>query len=395
MGAAAEKQSMAAPLAQQRQQQQQQLAYLLTNLVSACAIVFANKAVLSVVRFRFTVALTCIHTVATWLTARVLCRLGIIKRKPLPRRAVVALAGAFAGYIVLCNVSLQLNTVGFYQLTKIAIAPTVLVLEAVAQRRRPALSVTLCVLVVCAGIALATVFDTQVMTNLPGLVVGLVSVAVSAQYGMWIGSMTKQHGVMSMQLLEQYLPYASLMMAICVPFESLVLMRGGSDGRSGFIIGRPSTAAEAVASAAAAAAAAAAGASTSATSAAASTTATATAAATSASTASTLLTFNYTPLAVGLIALSAVLGVLVTFSTFLVIGNTSPLTYAVAGHAKTIVILGGGVLLFGDRISRIKALGLVLALGGVIAYTRVKMAMTSTSQGGSASQLLAGKSAAP
>jgi solute carrier family 35 protein E3 len=74
-----------------------------------------------------------------------------------------------------------------------------------------------------------------------------------------------------------------------------------------------------------------------------------------------------------LIAASAVLGVLVTFSTFLVIGNTSPLTYAIAGHVKTIVILGGGVVFFGDQISRLKTLGIAMALGGVVAYTRLKV----------------------
>lgn len=43
----------------------------------------------------------------------------------------------------------------------------------------------------------------------------------------------------------------------------------------------------------------------------------------------TLLTYNYTPLIVGAIALTAVLGLLVSLSTFLVIGATSSLTYNV------------------------------------------------------------------
>jgi len=296
-----------------------QAASLLANLVSACAIVFVNKAVLSVVKFKFTVTLTCIHTIATWLAARALCSAGIIVPKKLPRRAVVSLAGAFTGYIVLCNVSLFVNTVGFYQLTKIAIAPTVMIMEAVAQRRMPPPNIAACVLVVCMGIGLATVFDSQVMTNVPGLVVGILSVVVSAQYGTWIGSMTKQHEVTPLQLLEQYLPYASMMMAACVPVES-ALMKWSSRA------GSP-----------------------------------------------TLLTFPYTHQAVALIAASAALGVLVTFSTFLVIGNTSALTYAVAGHVKTIVILGGGVLLFGDQISRVKGVGILMALGGVCAYTWLKV----------------------
>ena len=43
----------------------------------------------------------------------------------------------------------------------------------------------------------------------------------------------------------------------------------------------------------------------------------------------TLLSFPYTPVIVGAIALTAVLGLLVSLSTFLVIGATSSLTYNV------------------------------------------------------------------
>jgi solute carrier family 35 protein E3 len=297
--------------------------YLLTNVISACAIVFANKAVLSVVGFRFTVALTCLHTIATLITIRLLCVAGLITPKKLPRRPVLALAGAFTGYIVLCNVSLFLNTVGFYQLTKIAIAPTVLIIDAVLTHKIPRLNVTACVGLVCVGIGLATLSDTQVMTNLPGLAVGVVSVIVSAQYGVWIGSITKVHEVTSMQLLEQYLPSASTAMALCVPLESLMLA-----------ITDPQ--------------------------------------------APNLLTFPYSKFAIAAIALSSILGVVVTLSTFLVISHTSPLTYAVMGHVKTVVIIGGGVLLFGDNLSGVKVTGIAMALAGVLAYTLVK---TQSTQG--------------
>lgn len=87
--------------------------------------VFAIKAAFLVIQFKFTVTLTCIYTLATHLTARSLTAAGFVETKRLPTRAVVAVAGAFAGYIVR-NVSLALNTVGFCQLIKVAIAPTVL-----------------------------------------------------------------------------------------------------------------------------------------------------------------------------------------------------------------------------------------------------------------------------
>jgi solute carrier family 35, member E3 len=296
-----------------------QATYLLTNLLSACAIVFANKTVLSVLNFNLAVTLTCIHTIATLLVSRVLCAIGVIPRKTLPKGAKIALAGAFTGCIVLGNLSLALNTVGFYQLSKIAVAPTVLLIEAVARRRAPEPKVSICLIFVCLGIALATLFDKQIATSLSGLLVGVFSVIVSAQYGVWIGSMTQAYDVTAMQLLEQHLPWASMMMVVCVPFES-IFSRVSSPR------------------------------------------------------AVTLLSFPYTARSVILIVASALLGVLVTFSTFLVIGNTSPLTYAVAGHLKTIVIICGGVLIFGDHVARVKLLGIIMALVGVIAYTAVRLA---------------------
>ena len=50
------------------------------------------------------------------------------------------------------------------------------------------------------------------------------------------------------------------------------------------------------------------------------------------------------------IAGSAVLGLLVSLSMFLMIGATSGVTFNVVGHAKTVLILAGGVALFGDAM---------------------------------------------
>ncbi len=46
--------------------------------------------------------------------------------------------------------------------------------------------------------------------------------------------------------------------------------------------------------------------------------------------------YRYTPNAVIAILVSAVLGIMVSLSTFLVIGATSSLTYNIVGHVKTV-----------------------------------------------------------
>ena len=45
------------------------------------------------------------------------------EKKKLAKKAIAPLAGAYVGYIVLNNLNLQINTVGFYQISKIAVAP--------------------------------------------------------------------------------------------------------------------------------------------------------------------------------------------------------------------------------------------------------------------------------
>ena len=68
------------------------------------------------------------------------------------------------------------------------------------------------------------------------------------------------------------------------------------------------------------------------------------------------------------IGVSACLGLLVSLSTFLLIGATSALTYNIVGHTKTMMILVMGVVVFGDSVSSQKIGGIGLALCGVFWY---------------------------
>ena len=49
-----------------------------------------------------------------------------------------------------------------------------------------------------------------------------------------------------------------------------------------------------------------------------------------------------------------------------VIGATSSLTYNVVGHVKTVIILAGGVVFFGDTMPIKKAGGIAVAMIGIV-----------------------------
>jgi solute carrier family 35 protein E3 len=107
------------------------------------AIVFANKAVFQFFAFKFVFALTLIHTVRldpfnrstvktsmithlllnaqvfTFVGMLALAALGVFTPKALNALQLAPLALGYVGYIVLCNMSLNLNSVGFYQIMKV------------------------------------------------------------------------------------------------------------------------------------------------------------------------------------------------------------------------------------------------------------------------------------
>jgi hypothetical protein len=70
-------------------------------------------------------ALTLIHTLTTLVGMKLFAYLGMYEPKRLSKLSVAPLAASFVGYIVLNNLNLQMNTVSFYQISKIAVAPAV------------------------------------------------------------------------------------------------------------------------------------------------------------------------------------------------------------------------------------------------------------------------------
>ncbi|KAK9842031.1 hypothetical protein WJX81_004974 [Elliptochloris bilobata] len=296
--------------------------YVMLNMVSATGIVFANKLVLSVLDFHFVYALTFVHSAFTMVGMWLFAAVGMFEVKRLAARQVFPLAAAFVGYVVLWNLSLQLNPVGFYQLAKILIAPAVIAIEAAFYAKRPTRNELLAVFVLCVGVTMATVTDDQVATNPVGLLVALLAVACTAVYQIWAGAKQKELGAGSMQLMHQFAPHATALLAgLVVSVEPLGLP--GSPG-GGYGLG-------------------------------------------------TLLGYPYSWIAVGAILTTAILGLIVSLSTFLVIGATSSVTFNVVGHLKTVVILAGGCLLFGEAMPPKKLAGVVLGMCGILWYSYLKM----------------------
>lgn len=69
------------------------------------------------------------------------------------------------------------------------------------------------------------------------------------------------------------------------------------------------------------------------------------------------------------IILSCLIAVSVNFSTFLVIGKTSPVTYQVLGHLKTCLVLAFGYTLLHDPFTQRNIVGILVAVFGMGLYS--------------------------
>jgi hypothetical protein len=87
------------------------------------------------------------------------------------------------------------------------------------------------------------------------------------------------------------------------------------------------------------------------------------------------------------IALSCLISVSVNFSTFLVIGKTSPVTYQVLGHLKTCLVLTFGYVLLHDPFSWRNIMGIFIALIGMISYSYYCTIQTQQKPSEASSQL--------
>lgn len=69
------------------------------------------------------------------------------------------------------------------------------------------------------------------------------------------------------------------------------------------------------------------------------------------------------------IILSCIISVSVNFSTFMVIGKTSPVTYQVLGHLKTCLVLAFGYTLLHDPFTIRNIIGILVAIIGMGLYS--------------------------
>ena len=288
---------------------------LALSVSSSVSIVIVNKYLISTLGFPYVTCLTATHMAVTAVALRVAARVKLLEPKGIEKRALAKFAALNGVSVAFLNLSLGFNSVGFYQMTKLAIIPCTVSIQQAFYGKSFSNEIKASLATLLLGVAVATVTDARV--NFLGTTVSLLAVATTCVSQIWTNTMQKEHGVNSTQLLYAASPYmAAILCAIALPLD-VGLTSASASGSADHVFSRDGGSAGAI---------------------------------------------------VFVASLTCVIAVLVNFSTFLVIGKCDAVTYQVLGHLKTVLVLAFGFFALGDPMSFKNVLGIGVALIGMVAY---------------------------
>ncbi|XP_031107243.1 nucleotide-sugar uncharacterized transporter 2-like [Ipomoea triloba] len=135
------------------------------NFVVSVGIILMNKLVLVKVGFNYPICLSFIHYLFSWSVMAILKCFSILSLSPPPKStkysSLLSLGIVMSLSTGLANVSLKYNSVGFYQMAKIAVTPAIVIAEFIFFQKRISSPKVIALTIVSIGVAVATVTDLQ------------------------------------------------------------------------------------------------------------------------------------------------------------------------------------------------------------------------------------------
>ncbi|KAJ6808265.1 UDP-galactose transporter 2-like [Iris pallida] len=279
------------------------------NVVSSVGIIMANKQLMSPsgYGFSFATTLTGFHFSVTALVGWVSNAAGISLSKQVPLWELLWFSIVANLSITAMNLSLMLNSVGFYQISKLSIIPVVCLMEWILNSKHYSRRVIMAVVVVAFGVGVCTVTDVEI--NVKGFLCAFVAVFCTSLQQITIGSFQKKYSIGSFELLSKTAPIQAVSLVLFGPIIDYYL-----SGQS-------------------------------------------------------LLKYHFSTGATLFILLSCALAVFCNMSQYLCIGRFSATTFQVLGHMKTVCVLILGWILFDSALTIKNILGMILAVVGMVIYS--------------------------
>ncbi|CAN1222723.1 Nucleotide-sugar uncharacterized transporter 1 [Linum grandiflorum] len=175
------------------------VAALTFNFLIAVGIIFINKWVFQGAGFRFPICLSFIHYAISWILMAILKAISILPASPpsKPNRLNLFTLGF---------VLLFLLSVGFYQMSKIAVTPSIVLAQ----------FIVVALTVASTGVALATVTDLQF--SLFGACVALAWIIPSAVNKIMWSTMQQRDNWTALALMWKTTPITLIFLAALIPF---------------------------------------------------------------------------------------------------------------------------------------------------------------------------------
>ncbi|MBA0863449.1 hypothetical protein Goshw_021261 [Gossypium schwendimanii] len=278
------------------------------NVISSVGLIMANKQLMSPTghAFAFATTLTGFHFCTTALIGLVSNATGYTTKKNVPLWELLWFSVVANTSITAMNLSLMLNSVGFYQISKLSMIPVVCFLEWLLNGKHYSSKVKMAVVVVVIGVGVCTVTDVKI--NAHGFVCACVAVLSTSLQQISIGSLQKKYSIGSFELLSQTAPIQALSLLLLGPFVDY------------FLTGK------------------------------------------------LLASYKISSAAFFFIVLSCSLAVFCNISQYLCIGRFSAVSFQVLGHMKTVCVLILGWMLFDSELTLKNILGMSIAVNGMIIY---------------------------
>ncbi|TAQ91096.1 hypothetical protein B7494_g517 [Chlorociboria aeruginascens] len=189
------------------------------NIASTVILVFLNKWIfqdkqLKNMQITFAMWHFACTSIVLWIASRSPFNLFIPVR--LPFLQMIPLCSFFAGFLILGNLSLAYNSVGFYQLAKIMTTPCVALLQYFYMGKTISGLTVGALASVCMGVALTNTGAAGTTTL--GASIAVAAFIVTAFYQVWIGKKMTDFKVTSPQLLLNQAPISVLLLAFVAPF---------------------------------------------------------------------------------------------------------------------------------------------------------------------------------
>lgn len=266
--------------------------------------------------FGFPILLTAYHFLMTFGLLEILCRLNVIERATnVPMKVRWILGALSVGGVLFMNINLKVNSVGFYQLSKLCCIPFLVVYDYFKEGKKTPLKMLLTLGILLIGVALFSVNDVEF--RFYGAIIACIAVALVSLSQKQMGGLQHVYNVSGGALQHSSAFQQFIIALVC----GCVLEMPGKDS---------------------------------------------------------ILEHEFCLKEVLMIIGTGFISVSVNVCGFGLLGKTGPITYQVVGHAKSILIFIFGQICVPPKDEQKeqvikKFIGLAIAMFGMILYTVLKL----------------------